>query len=78
MSQLKKRKLERSAPAPKSKVAKRSPSVESSESSEPAVQDVTDAPDDANSAPKKTFAELGVIDSLCEACENLKYKFATP
>lgn len=27
---------------------------------------------------KKTFADLGVIDSLCEACENLKFKYPTP
>ncbi|ORX98774.1 ATP-dependent rRNA helicase rrp3-like protein [Clohesyomyces aquaticus] len=29
-------------------------------------------------APKKTFADLGVIESLCEACENLGYKHPTP
>lgn len=27
---------------------------------------------------KKTFADLGVIDSLCDACENVGYKHPTP
>lgn len=27
---------------------------------------------------KKTFADLGVIESLCEACVNLGYKHPTP
>lgn len=27
---------------------------------------------------KKTFADLGVIESLCEACENLGFKHPTP
>ena len=26
----------------------------------------------------KTFTDLGIIDSLCEACDNLGYKTATP
>lgn len=26
----------------------------------------------------KSFKELGIIDQLCEACENLKYKSPTP
>lgn len=26
----------------------------------------------------KTFRDLGIIDSLCEACDNLGYKTATP
>ncbi|KHN96090.1 ATP-dependent rRNA helicase RRP3 [Metarhizium album ARSEF 1941] len=26
----------------------------------------------------KTFKELGIVDSLCEACESLNYKFPTP
>ncbi|KAF2464754.1 ATP-dependent rRNA helicase RRP3 [Lindgomyces ingoldianus] len=29
-------------------------------------------------APKKTFADLGVIESLCEACTNLGFKHPTP
>ncbi|KAI9896905.1 hypothetical protein N3K66_007927 [Trichothecium roseum] len=28
--------------------------------------------------PPKTFAELGIVDSLCEACEALNYKQPTP
>jgi len=27
---------------------------------------------------KKTFADLGIIESLCEACENLGFKHPTP
>ncbi|KAF2967863.1 hypothetical protein GQX73_g5692 [Xylaria multiplex] len=29
-------------------------------------------------APRKTFKELGIIDSLCDACASLKYTHATP
>ncbi|KAJ2985858.1 hypothetical protein NUW58_g5313 [Xylaria curta] len=29
-------------------------------------------------APRKTFKELGIIDSLCDACTSLKYTHATP
>ncbi|KAF2202352.1 ATP-dependent rRNA helicase RRP3 [Delitschia confertaspora ATCC 74209] len=32
----------------------------------------------AEDGSKKTFADLGVIESLCEACENLGYKYPTP
>jgi ATP-dependent RNA helicase DDX47/RRP3 len=32
----------------------------------------------AEDASNKTFADLGVIDSLCEACANLNYKYPTP
>jgi ATP-dependent RNA helicase DDX47/RRP3 len=44
----------------------------------PEVND--DSPSDAEPAAvaPKTFAELGIIDSLCEACEKLGYKHATP
>ncbi|KAI0441517.1 DEAD-domain-containing protein [Xylaria telfairii] len=29
-------------------------------------------------APQKTFKELGIVDSLCDACASLKYTHATP
>ncbi|KAI1436103.1 DEAD-domain-containing protein [Xylaria sp. CBS 124048] len=29
-------------------------------------------------APRKTFKELGIVDSLCDACASLKYTHATP
>ncbi|TRX98821.1 hypothetical protein FHL15_000163 [Xylaria flabelliformis] len=29
-------------------------------------------------SPQKTFKELGIIDSLCDACASLKYTHATP
>jgi len=30
------------------------------------------------SEARKTFADLGVIESLCEACTNLGFKYPTP
>ncbi|KAF2178799.1 putative ATP-dependent RNA helicase [Zopfia rhizophila CBS 207.26] len=32
----------------------------------------------SDEAPKKTFADLGVIESLCEACTNLGFRHPTP
>ncbi|KAI0409029.1 DEAD-domain-containing protein [Xylaria palmicola] len=29
-------------------------------------------------APRKTFKELGIVDSICDACASLKYTHATP
>ncbi|KAI1825311.1 DEAD-domain-containing protein [Xylaria intraflava] len=45
--------------------------------------DTTDPHDDvpavaAADAPRKTFKELGIVDSLCDACASLKYTHATP
>ncbi|KAK7224063.1 hypothetical protein V2G26_012066 [Clonostachys chloroleuca] len=36
-----------------------------------------DAPSVEEDAPKKTFADLGIVDALCEACEALNYKYPT-
>ncbi|CAZ86294.1 unnamed protein product [Tuber melanosporum] len=38
---------------------------------------VPDAAGPSETAPLKSFKELGVMDSLCEACENLGYKNPT-
>ncbi|KAI3331636.1 DEAD-domain-containing protein [Xylariaceae sp. AK1471] len=39
-----------------------------------AATDAADTPD----APQKTFKELGIVDSICDACASLKYTHATP
>jgi ATP-dependent RNA helicase DDX47/RRP3 len=42
-------------------------------------EDEVTTPDIGNTeAAKKTFKDLGVIDSLCEACATLGYKIPTP
>jgi ATP-dependent RNA helicase DDX47/RRP3 len=46
--------------------------VENEEESE------TEEPAPAGEAHRKTFADLGIIESLCEACENLGFKYPTP
>jgi ATP-dependent RNA helicase DDX47/RRP3 len=46
--------------------------VENEEESE------TEEPATAGEAHRKTFADLGIIESLCEACENLGFKYPTP
>ncbi|KAJ5774509.1 hypothetical protein N7457_009405 [Penicillium paradoxum] len=76
----KKRKVAHAAPAEtveESDASARSPSPEAAVEE----QDVEDASSEtepsAPSAPK-TFKELGLIDSLCEACEKMGYKAPTP
>lgn len=34
--------------------------------------------DETEHATQKTFKDLGIIDSLCDACDALGYKFPTP
>ena len=46
-------------------------------SREPTATTATDAPATAQ-APQKTFQDLGIIDSLCDACTALGYKVPTP
>ena len=45
-----------------------------------AAADSTPAADDvpASDTPTKTFADLGVREELCDACENLKFTHPTP
>ena len=93
MSAPKKRKLtglaskSSEAPVRASKVAKRSQTPE--EAGEELADTVADAPEapESTEAPEtteatedvpKSFQDLGVIDSLCEACTALGYKAPTP
>lgn len=45
------------------------------------LEDTSNVPDNIeaadDSAPKKTFSDLGIIESLCEACTSLKYTHPT-
>lgn len=93
MSALKKRKLNglasksSEAPARPSKVAKRSETPEEvgEESADSAVGTTeatknTEAPETTDAAEEvpQSFQDLGVIDSLCDACTALGYKAPTP
>ncbi|KAF2398355.1 putative ATP-dependent RNA helicase [Trichodelitschia bisporula] len=77
MSPLKKRKLdsEKFIDVTKKKLAKKAASP-APESDSPAAE--PDVPRADSVAAQKSFADLGVIDSLCEACEKLGYKAPTP
>jgi ATP-dependent RNA helicase DDX47/RRP3 len=46
--------------------------------SEPKAKAPKDKEAEAKPEPKKTFAELGLADVLCEACDNLKWTKASP
>jgi ATP-dependent RNA helicase DDX47/RRP3 len=48
------------------------------ESSEEEDDEETSNGHNGEQAATKTFADLGVIESLCEACTNLGYKHPTP
>lgn len=49
-----------------------------SAASHPASEGEADAPTAGADEAKKTFADLGVREELCDACENLKFKNPTP
>lgn len=60
-----------------------SPPIETPSDTESHNEEKESATMDAHSAEEpsaapKTFKELGIVDSLCEACEALNYKFPTP
>jgi ATP-dependent RNA helicase DDX47/RRP3 len=67
----------KASPPAKSKPATESPEPESSEE-----EDISDEEHDGGTplgdGSRKTFADIGVIESLCEACESLGYKYPTP
>ena len=87
MSAVKKRKLNGLASKPSEapehppKVAKRSETPEDvGETSKDVSADAADAVDTPEAAEEvpKSFQDLGVIDSLCDACTALGYKVSTP
>lgn len=88
MFAVKKRKLNGNSPSvdlPKSILKKAKPAEKSTSPSKVEKQSQTEAEDGnpadleavSEDAPK-TFKELGIIDSLCEACTDLGYKNPTP
>ncbi len=79
MPALKKRKLDETS----SSAAQADPSRESSVAlqetpNESEIEKTVVEPPEASSVPTKSFQDLGVIDSLCEACAALGYKTPTP
>ncbi|OLN88345.1 ATP-dependent rRNA helicase rrp-3 [Colletotrichum chlorophyti] len=69
----------KSSSAKESRGKEREPSPPTSDS-EPQVEAASEADITADGSKEvtKTFKDLGVVDSLCEACENLGYKNPTP
>jgi ATP-dependent RNA helicase DDX47/RRP3 len=51
---------------------------ESEEQDDTTPEQTTGTQGDGVDAPKKTFKDLGIVDSLCEACDALGYKYPTP
>lgn len=81
----KKRKVAHEAPATPAVPVEDSDVESNASSSSPQVaaenSDVEDASSEtepSSSSAPKTFKELGLIDSLCEACEKMGYKAPTP
>ncbi|POR38339.1 ATP-dependent rRNA helicase RRP3 [Tolypocladium paradoxum] len=76
MADIKRRKVAHNAPK-KPHVPEKSAPAASPQSTEESAT-VDGAPLEEESETRKTFKELGVVDSLCEACDALNYKFPTP
>ncbi|QSZ29079.1 hypothetical protein DSL72_003589 [Monilinia vaccinii-corymbosi] len=81
MSSVKRRKTEKDASSGlKSKQAKESKKASPSPSPEPIEETKTNEVEEATEEAEvaKSFKELGIVDSLCEACDALGYKAPTP
>jgi len=78
MPPVKKRKVAKEAPAPAedSDVSSSTHSQAGGESPKPDEADPST--ESTSAAAPKSFKELGIIDSLCEACETMGYKTPTP
>ncbi len=77
----KKRKLNASSAVDLVKPAQPVISDQESDHEEPESENGEELPADEPSpaaAPQKSFADLGIIDSLCDACAALGYKAPTP
>lgn len=74
MPPYKKRKLSHDSSASESEADSPHSSFEGGEGVVSAVADGIDA----DEAQVKTFSDLGLIEQLCEACEQLSYKKPTP
>ena len=78
MPPFKKRKLSHDSSDDSNRESSPSP-VPNGESSLPKPEEPNDEKDvHPVQKPEKTFKDLGIIDSLCEACNNLGYKAPTP
>ncbi|KAJ5140118.1 ribosomal RNA processing protein [Penicillium atrosanguineum] len=77
MPPIKKRKVAKEAPAPVEESDASSTHSQSGEEA-PKPDEVDASAEDTTTAVPKSFKELGIIDSLCEACETMGYKAPTP
>lgn len=77
MPPVKKRKVAKEAPAPVEESDASSTHSQSGDEA-PNPDEVDTSAEDTTTAAPKTFKELGIIDSLCEACETMGYKAPTP
>lgn len=78
MPMIKKHKVAREGPAPVEDSDASSVNSQS-ESESPETNEAEPSAESASNAPApKSFKDLGIIDSLCEACETLGYKAPTP
>ncbi|KAJ6119805.1 ribosomal RNA processing protein [Penicillium sp. IBT 18751x] len=77
MPPVKKRKVAKEAPAPVQE-SDASSTHSQSDDETPKPDEVDTSTEDTTTAAPKSFKELGVIDSLCEACETMGYKAPTP